>query len=105
MKRSVRQIDIGQHHNQKHEKYHATEDEESRRLYVPLRHSPFSFARVEGESQPLKMHKAQNRGLGVIIHEKLEMQWPVEVIRGETGPFPYANKCTLAVLNGSKAAV
>jgi ligand-binding SRPBCC domain-containing protein len=72
MKRSVRQVDVRQHHNQKHEKNHATEDEERRTLYVPLRHSPFSFARVGDESQPLKTHKPQNEGLGLIIREKLE---------------------------------
>src|ERR1700728_856574 len=37
MERSIRQVDVRQHHDQQHEKNHATEDEERRRLNLPLR--------------------------------------------------------------------
>ena len=38
MKRGVRQINVGQHHDQQHDKHQAAEDDERRRFDVPLRH-------------------------------------------------------------------
>jgi len=46
MKRGVRQIDVGQHDDQQHDKYQTAEDDKRRRFDVPPRHRSICFARV-----------------------------------------------------------